>query len=107
VEEIGDIEVENSKLFTEALENERERGLTDRQKTSLKKVREEDDAKKLHKQQRRASTLKSRSRCKRAAVLQTANGVAQVKKKWMSWKFFQCPFVSEECITVVKASKAA
>ncbi len=38
VEEIGDIEVENSKLFTEALENERERGLTDRQKTSLKKV---------------------------------------------------------------------
>ncbi|CAM6012814.1 unnamed protein product [Sphagnum balticum] len=80
VEEIGDIEVENSKLFTEALENERERGLTDRQKTSLKKVREEDDAKKLHKQQRRASTLKSRSRCKRAAVLQTANGVAQVKK---------------------------
>ncbi|CAM6062693.1 unnamed protein product [Sphagnum tenellum] len=80
VEEIGDIEVENSKLFTEALENERERGLTDRQKTSLKKVREEDDAKKLHKQQRRASTLKSRSRCKRASVLQTANGVAQVKK---------------------------
>ncbi|CAK9867413.1 unnamed protein product [Sphagnum jensenii] len=80
VEEIGDIEVENSKLFTEALENERERGLTDRQKTFLKKVREEDDAKKLHKQQRRASTLKSRSRCKRASVLQTANGVAQVKK---------------------------
>lgn len=38
VEEIGDIEVENSKLFTEALENERERGLTDHQKTSLKKV---------------------------------------------------------------------
>jgi hypothetical protein len=92
VEEIGDIEVENSKLFTEALENERERGLTDHQKTSLKKVREEDDAKKLHKQQRRASTLKSRSRCKRAAVLQTANGVAQVKKTMDVLEIFPVSF---------------
>jgi hypothetical protein len=61
----------------------------------------------LHKQQRRASTLKSRSRCKRAAVLQTANGVAQVKKTMDVLEIFQCPFVSQECITVVKASKAA
>lgn len=38
VEEIGDIEDEDCELLTEALENERERGLTDWQKTSLKKV---------------------------------------------------------------------
>lgn len=40
-------------------------------------------------------------------MLQTADGVAQVKKIMDVLEFFQCPFVSQECITVVKASKAA
>ncbi len=40
-------------------------------------------------------------------MLQTADGVAQVKKIMDVLEFFQCPFVSQECIIVVKASIAA
>lgn len=38
VEEIGDLDTDKSKLFKEALANEKEFGLTEQQKTSVIKV---------------------------------------------------------------------
>ncbi|KAL2624343.1 hypothetical protein R1flu_008588 [Riccia fluitans] len=54
VEEIGDTETEKRVIFKAALKNERERGLTEGQEKSIKKVREEDDLKKIRKMQRRS-----------------------------------------------------
>ncbi|KAL3686280.1 hypothetical protein R1sor_008854 [Riccia sorocarpa] len=54
VEEIGDTESDKGAIFRAALKNERERGLTEGQKKSIKKVREEDDLKKIRKRSRRS-----------------------------------------------------
>ncbi|KAG6555509.1 hypothetical protein Mapa_002744 [Marchantia paleacea] len=54
VEEIGDIETGKGAIFKAALKNERERGLTEGQKKSIKKVREEDDVRKIRRRQKRS-----------------------------------------------------
>jgi len=38
VEEIGDLDADNSKLFKEALASERQQGFNEKQKINLKKV---------------------------------------------------------------------
>ncbi|WOL15570.1 protein CHROMATIN REMODELING 20 isoform X1 [Canna indica] len=59
VEEIG--EIEGDPFFAEAIQNEKEMGLSDEQKRNYRKVREEDDVKVTRKLQRRLKQRRKRN----------------------------------------------